>query len=158
MKETDYFISIIEPELLRKVLLESSKEIILNLQDYQRLLLIRKNKLEYTDKLKLQIKELMFLMDKLDKLVPDREIKYEKELAGKQEKKKQEQPQEDHLPAFTMIRQAKSKKTGQKQPIQQQAVLQSMQQSPQKKEEGTGIADLNKLEAALKSIEEKLER
>jgi polyhydroxyalkanoate synthesis regulator protein len=76
----DYFIQIPNPDLTRKALLESSKNIIITLKQYHLLMSVRKSKLDTLAQLKDQLKELTFLLDKLNKAVPDRQIEYEKEI------------------------------------------------------------------------------
>lgn len=76
----DYFIQIENPDLTRKTLLESSKNIIITLKQYNLLMSVRNSKLDTIALLKEQLKELTFLLDKLNKLIPDRQIEYEKEL------------------------------------------------------------------------------
>jgi hypothetical protein len=80
MSDQDYFISIDQPDDLRRRLLESSKGVIVNLKDYHALQSIRKNKLDMITLLQQQLKELAFLMDKLNQALPDKQIDYEKEL------------------------------------------------------------------------------
>ena len=86
MSDTDYFIQVENPLEMRKELLMSSKSIILTLKEYHSLQGIRKNKLELVEVLKDQIKELTFLLDKLDEKIPDKQIDFEKDIYEEKQK------------------------------------------------------------------------
>ena len=77
----DYFINLRNQDAVRKAVLESSKGIIINLKQYHTLLSVRKSKLDAVSILQDQLKELTFLLDKLNTAIPDKQIEYEKDLA-----------------------------------------------------------------------------
>ncbi|MFH1916324.1 MAG: hypothetical protein ABIJ21_03600 [Nanoarchaeota archaeon] len=76
----DYFINLQNQDAVRKAVLESSKSIIIDLKQYHTLLSVRKNKLDAASILREQLKELTFLLDKLNTAIPDKQIEYEKDL------------------------------------------------------------------------------
>lgn len=68
--EKDFFRRIENTIEVRKNILESSKEVIKNLKGYQRILGLRKEKLTAEKELKLQLKEINLLLDKLRDTFP----------------------------------------------------------------------------------------
>ena len=93
MDKPEYYINIVQPTEFRKTLLEASKEIIMSLKDFHALHSIRRSKLETIEVLKDQIKELTFLMEKLDEKLPNRKIDYETTLhTAKEEVVEPEEP------------------------------------------------------------------
>jgi hypothetical protein len=69
-EQDPYFVQVNAPDLVRISLLESSKYILHSLQSYYKISTLRKEKKETIDVLKGQIKELILVMDKLEKILP----------------------------------------------------------------------------------------
>lgn len=127
MDDPDYFMSVDRPKEFRKQILEASKDIILTLKDYHKLQSIRKNKLDLISVLRDQIKEMTFLMNKLDERLPDKKIEYEHDIY--EAKHKPQVEKKDEAPEKTV-----------EQPVQESS------------------DEVDHLENALKSIEEKLNK
>jgi hypothetical protein len=68
--ETSYFVSVSNPLELRKEVLESSKNAIYALQNYQKILLVRQKKLKEIEDLKTSVKELLYLNKKFNEKLP----------------------------------------------------------------------------------------
>jgi hypothetical protein len=164
----DYFISVDEPDALRRKLLESSKAVIINLKDYHQLLSIRKNKIELISVLQDQIKELTFLIDRLNKAVPDKQIDYERELYEESLKKEAEEAKkrEEQRQALIRMQEVKNQSA-------QAAALRGLdnvrnaaeaqqQRTPRKLPtalpQEPKVSDLDRLTKALSNIEEKLNK
>ncbi|GIU69412.1 MAG: hypothetical protein KatS3mg002_0648 [Candidatus Woesearchaeota archaeon] len=69
--EESYYVSIKEPLETRRHILESTKKALMSLQNYHKLLNIRKEKLEHIENLRQSIKELSYLNVKLLQKLPD---------------------------------------------------------------------------------------
>ncbi|MFH1400181.1 MAG: hypothetical protein ABIH41_01555 [Nanoarchaeota archaeon] len=78
--EEDLYVPIQQPTMLRRELLEGSKEIIILLKDYHRIMLIRKQKLDLMEAIKAQLKETIFLIEKFKELVPEKEFPMQHEI------------------------------------------------------------------------------
>lgn len=74
MKEEGFYVGIEDPVEVRRNLLESSKEIIHDLQRYEKLKMIKGQKKEAMDKLKKKIAEINVLIAKLKSIVPESKI------------------------------------------------------------------------------------
>jgi len=70
----NYFIYLKNPLEYRRQLLESSKKSIHALKNYQKILLIRQKKIEESHKLKILLKELMYLSRKFNEKLPKYEL------------------------------------------------------------------------------------
>ncbi|MFH1506624.1 MAG: hypothetical protein ABIE94_06605 [archaeon] len=131
MAQDAYFVHIRSPVDFRRTLLESSREIIHLMQDYQTLLELRKQRLDMERCFKEETREIMLLVNKLEKALPKHSLNKLKEvLPGVIEEEKKRQP-------------AKAKK-GKKKPAKKE-VLKTKQ-----------VSDIKKLEKALESIDSKL--
>jgi hypothetical protein len=128
MVKKGFFVRVTEPNEVRKNLLEGSKSIIQNLKSYQKILAIREKKLSAMNNLKTDVKEIKLLVDKLRDLLP-----YEimTELEKDKPKKK------------------KGKKTTKNKNVKEKV-------APKKKV--VKPSEATRLESALSSIEEKLNR
>ena len=98
MTETKgFYVSVKEPVSLRRNLLESSKGIVQNLKDYEKLKLIRleRNKkiLEFRDK----IDEILVLLSGLKEYLPKHELKEEVYVKSKTEKTKKAEIKTDDI-------------------------------------------------------------
>lgn len=90
-EESEVHVAIQEPENLRRILLESAKDSIRFLQREERLKEIKNQKKALFDELKVVLKELVYLNNKLDKVMPRVKVKrpsVEKELADEAEEAK----------------------------------------------------------------------
>lgn len=84
----EFFRRIENPNGIRRKVLESSKELIQNLKSHQKILEIRKNKTETMKALKIELKEINLLLDKLrDSFPSDLVNKFESERKEKPIKK-----------------------------------------------------------------------
>lgn len=131
--ENSYYVAIKEPLETRRHLLESTKKVIMSLQNYHKLLLIRKEKLSHLENLKQSIKELSYLNLKLSQKLPDYNIEIMSSF-----KKQSERP-------------SKKKETEKKK--------KNESTDNKKKEKEKKIheqSELEKLEASLAAIESKL--
>jgi len=92
ISEDSYFVSIKDPVESRRHILEASKKCLQSLQSYQKILLIRDEKLREMEVLRESVKELIFLNTKLGHKLPQ----YKSEIIGqfKREEKKSETKQE----------------------------------------------------------------
>jgi len=69
-EDENYFVYIKNPLETRRQILECSRKTIYCLQNYERLLLIRQNKLKQIERLKQSFKELMYLDKKFNEKLP----------------------------------------------------------------------------------------
>ncbi|MBU1976272.1 MAG: hypothetical protein KKG59_07765 [Nanoarchaeota archaeon] len=130
-----YYIRIEDPAEFRKGILQSSKSVIMSLKDYHTIISIRKNKLALMEILKEQIKEVSFLFEKLDGALPDKKIKYEREMYEASIKNVMEKKKE--LKEVPKIEKPKEK---------------------EKPKEDDHMSDVDKLQDALANIEQKLNK
>lgn len=140
MSDEEYYMRIEDPPELRKALLESSKDIILGLKDYHKLKSMKKNKLELIEVLKDQMKEITFLMEKLNDKIPDKELEYEADLVEKAE----------HPP---VVEEAKVETVD---VPEEQPESKPVEIAP--KPEPKPVSEMDKLQNALSSIENKLSK
>lgn len=70
-KDETYFVSIKSPLELRRQILECTKKTIHSLQSYQKIILIRQQKIKEMENLKNSLKELMYLNKKLNEKLPE---------------------------------------------------------------------------------------
>lgn len=83
----EFFKRIENPNQLRRKVLESSKLVIQNLKSYQKILDIRKEKLSSQKELKIQVKEINLLLDKIRDFFPIELLQeYDNEQKAKQPK------------------------------------------------------------------------
>lgn len=69
-----FFVRVSAPDMLRVSILETSKLTLHSLQSYYKVTNIRKKKRESSDLLKSQVKELILLLSKLDAMLPYQEV------------------------------------------------------------------------------------
>jgi hypothetical protein len=100
-EDESYFVAIKSPLEVRKQLLESSKNSIHCLQNYQRILLIRQKKQKEIADMKESVKELIYLNKKLNEKLP----KYKVELM---QEPKEEKLEVKNLKAKKSVKQAKT--------------------------------------------------
>ncbi len=73
-EEHPFFVRIHAPDMLRVSLLESSKLTLHSLQSYYKVSAMRKKKKEVTASLKSQVKELVLLLGKLESMLPYQDV------------------------------------------------------------------------------------
>ena len=86
-----YYVKMSNPREFRRDILESSKKVIGCLQANRNVLEVRQRKRELLNQLQQQVKELALLVNKLDEILPDKQLREE----AIQEARKQQQ----HRPA-----------------------------------------------------------
>jgi hypothetical protein len=118
-----YYVSVRNPVDTRRHLLESTKKVLMSLQNYQRLLLIRKEKQLRLEALKQSIKELGYLGGRLNSKLPQ----YDVQVLGALKKTRHED-------------------------VRTEQIRESKPPAVPKHE----MTELDRLEASLRSIEEKL--
>jgi len=73
--EEVFFVKVKEPSQVRKELLESLKDIVENLHRFEKFKAIREEKLEYLNKLRIDVKELIKLNAKLKSSMPETKLR-----------------------------------------------------------------------------------
>lgn len=158
--EETYFVSIRSPLELRRQLLECTRKTIFCLQNYQKIMLIRQQKIKEMESLKSSLKELMYLNKKLNEKLP--EYNYEKVLGiEKQEAlidkvvKKSEKKDKTQNINFNQ-KPDYSQKQNLQQPKQQQKNVTKEKSIIKEKSAPREKSELEKLEESLALIEGKL--
>lgn len=128
--EESYYVSVKSPLDTRRHLLESTKKSLMSLQNYHKLLMIRHEKLKHLDDLRQSIREISLLNNRLSAKLPD----YNTAL----------------MDSFKSSKKAE-KKTPKKVEKKTEKVHEIHETKPVREK-----TDLEKLEASLSSIEEKL--
>lgn len=126
-----FFVRIAAPDMLRVSLLESSKLSLHSLQSYYKITNIRKKKKDSSELLKSQVKELILLLGKLESMLPYQDV-VTKSMTPTQAKN-------------SSGRKAKTTKTN----AEKETVDAAM---------STSFSELDKLNRALASVEEKLNK
>jgi len=133
-----FYVKIEKPREFRRDVLEGSKKIITCLQSYRQLLAVREQKNALLNQLRNDMKELGLLISKLDKLLPEKHLR-EEALAKKKVVKKKATTREKK----TTTKKTRVKKNDQKKSKEEQQPV-------------TSVSEVDKLNQALASIEEKL--
>lgn len=131
-----YFVRVSDASTVRRRILESSKDVLHVLKGYHRLLDIRDQKKETAEELRRVLAELSRLVERLDKLLPERSLKEIEEFLPKQKHAK------------------KGAKKGKAPAPKKEPVSLPKLSEPKKK----APSELERLESALASIEERLGR
>ena len=78
-KKTDsYYVQVRTPDELRREVLETSKDVVHTLQEYQNVLEVRDKKKKLLEKLKKSMEEIIILQEKLTTVLPEFELPVEK--------------------------------------------------------------------------------
>lgn len=72
-----YYVRIEKPRQFRRDILEASKVVITNLQSYKSVQAIREKKLSYLVSLQKEVKEIRLLYSKLNKILPEKQLREE---------------------------------------------------------------------------------
>ena len=139
-----FFTRIKNPNTFRKTVLESSKEIISVLKDYQILLRMRQEKESKINHLKEQFNELNTLLEKIEKFVPEESMKELEEMLPKPK------PKPEPKPAPKKKKATKKKSTKKK--------VAKKAEPEEVKEPEREPTELEKLEHALSKIDDKLNK
>ena len=139
MKPMTYFIRISDTAEVRRMILESSKDLLHVLKGYHDILETRERKKETTEELRNTLAELGVLVGRLEKLLPQQSLKEVERFLPKRKKivlKKAERPKAMKLPSAK--------------PVERQA--------PEKviEKPARPMSELERLERALANIEERL--
>lgn len=130
-----YFVKINDSSGMRKRILESSKDILHVLRGYHRILDIRDEKKEMAERLKKELVEITFLIEKLEKLLPEQSLKEIEAYLPRKSKKKHASKK-------------RSKKGESKDDPKQNS----------KKSREPKLTEVEKLERALSNIEDRLSK
>jgi|GEM_PF-1919244 hypothetical protein len=136
MAEDAYFVHLKDPVDFRRTILESSREVIHMMQEYQALMDLRKRRLDMEQAFKEELREIMLLVNKLEKTLPKHSINKLKEvLPGviEEEKKHMAKPEKKKL--------SKKKEKPAKEQLREKQ-----------------LSQIQRLEKALESVEGKLHK
>jgi len=136
MAQDAYFVHVKNSVDFRKVLLESSREIIHQMQDYQVLMDIRKRRLATEQTFKEELREIMLLVNKLERVLPKHSLNKLK----------------DVLPGVIEEENKRIK------PIKKKKATKKKQKNKKDQLRSKQLSQVQRLEKALESVENKLHK